>query len=126
MPSGSASTCQLSSPVWPTSAPGGAEAEQAFELGVLVAVGGVEVDVQRSLPGGSVRYRAEHEGGRGATEAGLRADLDGAVLVPREHPVVQDGGPEGGERFRVAAVDDEFGEAAGHGTHGGSGAPPAD
>ena len=38
-----------------------------------------------------------------------------APFVPREHPVVEDGGPERGERLRVAAVDDEFAEAAGHG-----------
>ena len=45
--------------------PGGAEAEQPLELGVLVAVGGVDVDVQPELARRRVGDRTEDQGGRG-------------------------------------------------------------
>src|SRR5262249_60988518 len=50
----------------------GAESEQPLQLGVLVAVGGVDVDVQSELPGPRVAARAEDEGGLRAAEAGVR------------------------------------------------------
>jgi hypothetical protein len=68
LPSGSARTCQLSAPVWPTSA--GAEGEQALELGLLVTVGRVDVEVQAELAGPRVGARAEDEGGQ-QPEAGV-------------------------------------------------------
>src|ERR1017187_10871938 len=40
----------------------GAESEQPLQLGVLVAVGGVDVDVQPELPGPQVGTGAEDEG----------------------------------------------------------------
>ena len=74
----------------------------------------------RSLPGVGSATGPKTSVGAGAAEPRLRADLDRAVLLPAEHPVVQDGRPEGGERLGVAAVDDELGEAAGHGRTVGS------
>ena len=44
-------TCQLSVPPWPMSAGLAPRAQQPLQLGVLVAVGGVDVDVQPELPG---------------------------------------------------------------------------
>jgi hypothetical protein len=41
----------------------GAESEQPLQLGVLVAVGGVDVDVQPEFPGPRVAAGAEDEGG---------------------------------------------------------------
>src|SRR4051794_36532736 len=95
--------------------PDGTERQQSFELGVLVPIGGVDVDVQPHLAGCRVGHRAEDEGRRGASEAGPGADLDRAVLLPAEDAVVEHGRPERGEGLGVAAVDDELGEAAGHG-----------
>ncbi len=92
----------------------GPEIEQALQLGVLVAVGRVDVDVQSQLARGGVGHRPEDQRRRGAAEPRLGADLDGAVLAG-ELPVVEDLAPEPGERLGVPAVDDEFAEAAGHG-----------
>jgi hypothetical protein len=49
----------------------GAESEQPLQFGVLVAVGGVDVDVQPELPGPRVGTGAEDEGGLQAAEAGV-------------------------------------------------------
>ena len=43
--------------------------------------------------------------------AAFWAEVLGYEVLGRE----EDGGPEGGERLGVAAVDDELGETAGHG-----------
>jgi hypothetical protein len=58
----------------------GAEREQALKLGFLVAVGGVNVDVQAELAGPRVAARAEDEGGLQAAEAGVgRASLQNSA-----------------------------------------------
>ena len=114
MPSGSARTCQLSVPVWPTSA-GLAPSEQPLQLGVLVAVGGVDVDVQSELPDPRVTGGAEDEGGLRAAEAGVgRPDLDASVVLPTEFDVAEDVAPERGEPIGVSGVDDQLTDAACH------------
>ena len=72
----------------------GAEGEQAFQLGVLVPVHGVDVDVQRELSGLRVAARAQDDGRLQAAEPGVRrADLDGTVL-PAELDIAEDLAPE--------------------------------
>jgi hypothetical protein len=93
--------------------PRGTQTQQSLEFGVLVAVGGVQIDVQPDLARRGIGDGREHQRGRGAAEACLRPDLDRAVL-PGEHPVVEDGRPERGQVLGVAAVHAELGEAAGH------------
>jgi hypothetical protein len=82
----------------------GAEREQPLQLGVLVAVGGVDVDVQPELPGPRVAAGAEDEGGLRAAEAGVgRLDLDASVVLQAEFDVAEDLAPECGSRPGSAA-----------------------
>jgi hypothetical protein len=63
----------------------GAESEQPLQLGVLVAIGGVDVDVQSKLLGPRVAAGAKDEGGLRAVEAGV--GRCGVLLVRwRERP----------------------------------------
>src|ERR687894_1122869 len=68
---------------------GGAEVQQPLQLGVLVAVGGVDVDVQPRPRRLVLADRGEDQRRGRAAEAGLRADLDRAVLVTAEDPVAE-------------------------------------
>jgi len=93
----------------------GAESEQPLQLGVLVAVGGVDVDVQPELPGPRVGTRAEDEGRLQAAEAGVRwPDLDAPVVFPSEFDVAEDLAPERGEPAGIGGVDDQLTDAACH------------
>src|SRR5215469_10133402 len=93
----------------------GAEREQPLQLGVLVAVGGVNVEVQSELPGPRVAAGAEDEGGLRAAEAGAgRPDLDASVVLPAEFDVAEDLAPEYGEPVWVGGVDDQLTDAACH------------
>src|SRR5438093_7289117 len=93
----------------------GAESEQPLQLGALVAVGGVDVDVQSELPGPRVAAGAEDEGGLRAAEAGVgRPDLDASVVLPAEFDVAEDLAPECGEPVGVGGVEDQLTDAACH------------
>src|ERR1017187_1385312 len=93
----------------------GAESEQPIQLGVLVAVGGVDVDVQPELPGPRVGTRAEDEGRLQAAEAGVRRpDLDAPVVFPSEFDIAEDLAPERGEPAGIGGVDDQLTDAACH------------
>src|SRR5439155_22879029 len=93
----------------------GAESEQPLQLGVLVAVGGADVDVQSELPGPRVAAGAEDEGGLRAAEAGVgRPDLDASVVLPAQFDVVEDLAPECCEPVGVGGVDDQLTDAACH------------
>ncbi len=92
-----------------------AEGEEPLELGVLVAVGGVDVEVQRELAGTRVGARAEDEGRLRAAEPDVgRADLDRAVLLAVELDVAEDVAPEPGEQLGVGAVEDQLADAGRH------------
>jgi hypothetical protein len=87
---------------WP-----GAESEQPLQFGVLVAVDGVDVDMQSELPGPRIAARAEDEGWLRTAEANVgRPDLDAAVVLPAEFDVAEDLAPEYGEPVGVGGVDD--------------------
>src|SRR4051794_1734537 len=58
-----------------------AQVQQSLQLGVLVAVGGGDVDVQPQLARRRLVDPPEDQRGRGAAEAGLRADLHLVVLL---------------------------------------------
>src|SRR3981081_2625005 len=76
----------------------GAESEQPLQLGVLVAVSGVDVDVQSELPGPRVATGAEDEGGLRGTEAGVgRPDPDASVVLPARFALAEALAPEWGE-----------------------------
>ena len=93
----------------------GAESEQPLQLGVLVAVGGVDVDVQSELPGPRVAAGADDEGGLRAAEADVgRPDLDASVVFPAEFDVAEDLAPECGEPVGVGGSDDQLTDAACH------------
>jgi hypothetical protein len=87
---------------WP-----GAESEQPFQFGVLVAVDGVDVEMQSQFPGPRIAARAKDDGWLQAAEADVgRPDLDAAVVLPTEFDVAQDLAPECGEEAGVGGVDD--------------------
>ena len=93
----------------------GAESEQPLQLGVLVAVGGVDVDVQPELPGPRVAAGAEDQGGLRTAKAGVgRPDLDASVVLPAEFDIAEDIAPECGEPVGVGGFDDQFADAACH------------
>jgi hypothetical protein len=95
---------------WP-----GAESEQPLQFGVLVAVDGVDVDMQSELPGPRIAARAEDEGWLRTAEANVgRPDLDAAVVLPAEFDVAEDLTPESGEPVGVGGVDDQLTDAACH------------
>src|SRR5215470_9258275 len=105
----------------------GAESKQSLQLSVLVAIGGVDVDVQSELPRPRVAAWAEDEGGLRAAEADIgRPDLDASVVLPAEFDVAQDIAPECGKPVGVGGVNDQLTDAACHGgqstetTHGRS------
>jgi hypothetical protein len=75
---------------WP-----GAESKQSLQFGVLIAVEGVDVDMQSELPGPRIAARTEDEGWLRAAEADVgRSDLDAAVILPAELDVTEDLAPE--------------------------------
>ena len=93
----------------------GAESEQPLQFGVLVAVGGVDVDVQPEFPGPRVGTGAEDEGRLQAAEAGVRRpDLDASVVFPSEFDVAEDLAPERREPAGIGGVDDQLADAACH------------
>ena len=95
---------------WP-----GAESEQPLQFGVLVAVDGVDVDMQSEFPGPRIAARAKDDGRLRASEADVgRPDLDAAVVLPTQFDVAEDLAPERGEAVGVGSVDDQFSDAACH------------
>jgi hypothetical protein len=93
----------------------GADSEQSPQLGVLVAVGGVDIYVQPELPGPGVAAGAEDEGGLRAAGADAGGpDLDASVVLPAELDVAEDLAPERGEPARIGGVDDQLTDAACH------------
>jgi hypothetical protein len=90
----------------------GAEGEQPLQLGVLVAVGGVDVDVQSEFAGARVVARAQDQCRLQAAEAGVgRADLDTAVVLAAEFDVAEDLAPERSQPLGTGAVDDQLADA---------------
>ena len=97
------------------------ESKQPLQLRILVAVGGVDVDVQPELPGPRVAARAaraEDDGGLRAAEAGAgRPDLDASVVLPAEFDIAEDIAPECGEPLGVGGVNDQLTDTACHARH---------
>jgi hypothetical protein len=93
----------------------GAESEEPLKFGALVAVDGVDVDVQSELPSPRSAVRAEDEGWLRAAEASVgRPDLDAAVVLPAEFDVTENFAPERGQHVRVCSGDNELTDAACH------------
>src|SRR5580658_395979 len=70
------------------------ELEKTFELGVLIAVGGVDVDVQPRFPSPRLNPGTEDDCRLRSTEPLARSDLQRAVVLAIEHDEVQDLTPE--------------------------------
>src|SRR5207244_8454775 len=92
----------------------GAGREQPFEFGVLVAVGGVDVDVQPQFAGLGLVGVLEHECRLRAAEPGLRRPNFNTAVDPVQFDVSEYLAPEPREPVWIAAVQYEFGDAAGH------------
>src|SRR3954454_10594124 len=88
----------------------GAEADHAVELGR--PVGGGQVDMQAVLAGPRLGHLGEHQrrAGRGPVHGGEEL-VTVSIDLGREYA-----GPEGGERIRVGAVEDDVLEGNGHGS----------
>ena len=94
--------------------PAGARREQPLELRLLVAVGGVDVDVQPKLATLGFVRPVEDDGGLRTAEASLRrSDLDAAVDAV-ELDIAEDRAPEPGQQVRIVCVEDEFRYATCH------------
>src|SRR5581483_10361977 len=89
--------------------------QKAFELGVLIAVGGVDVDVQPWVPGFRLVAGAEDDRRLRAAEPFARPDLDASVVLAIEHHEVQDLAPEPRQQLGGAAVEHELTDTACHG-----------
>ena len=82
----------------------GPKGKQPFQLGVLVPVHRVDVDVQGEAPGPRVTARTQNDGRLQTAEPGdRRADLDGSVL-PVQLDIPEDLAPEPCQEFRIGAV----------------------
>src|SRR5882757_2022499 len=90
------------------------ELQKAFELGVLIAVGGVDVDVQPGFPLLRLVPAAEDDRRLWAAESFARADLQRAVVLAIEHDEVQYLAPEPGQHLRVAATEHELTDTTCH------------
>src|SRR5271166_3588700 len=89
------------------------ELQEAFEFGVLIAVGGIDVDVQPGLPLLRLVPATAEDRRLRAAEPFARPDLD-AVLLAIEHYEVQDLAPERRQHLRVAATEHELTDTACH------------
>src|SRR5439155_4417949 len=88
--------------------------QQAFELGVLIAVGGVDVDVQPGFPLLRLIPATEDDRRLRAAEPFARPDLQRAVVLAIEHDEVQDLAPEPRQHLRVAATEHELTDTTCH------------
>jgi hypothetical protein len=94
--------------------PAGARREQSVEFRLLVAVGGVDVDVQPKPSTLGFVCPVEDDGGLRTAEASLRrSDLDAAVDAV-ELDIAEDRAPEPGQQVRIVCVKDEFRYATCH------------
>src|SRR5690242_19862314 len=84
------------------------ELEQAFELGVLIAVGGVDVDVQPGFPLLRLIPATEDDRWLRTAEPFARPDLQRAVVLAIEHDEAQNLAPEPRQHLRVAATEHEL------------------
>jgi hypothetical protein len=89
------------------------ELQEAFEFGVLIAVGGVDVDVQPEFPVLGLVAAAEDDRRLRAAEPFARPDLDGALFAI-EHDEVQDLAPEPRQPLGVVASEHELTATACH------------
>src|SRR5215218_10006400 len=90
------------------------ELEKAFELGVLIAVGGVDVDVQPGFPLLRLIPATEDDRRLRTAEPFARPDLHRAVVLAIEHDEVQDLAPEPRQHLRVAATEHELTDTTCH------------
>src|SRR4030095_9148715 len=84
------------------------------ELGVLIAVGGVDVDVQPGFPLLRLIPATQDDRRLRTTEPFARPDLPRAVVLAIEHDEVQDLAPEPCEHLRVAAAEHELTDTTCH------------
>jgi hypothetical protein len=92
-------------------APGG---QEAIELGVLIAVGGVDVDVQPDMPVLRLVVADEEDRRLRAAEPFARTYLDAALLFAIELNEVQDLAPEPRQHLGVVALEHELTDTACH------------
>src|SRR6266516_2837965 len=90
------------------------ELQKAFELGVLIAVGGVDVDVQPGFPLLRLIPATEDDRRLRTAEPFARPDLHRAVVLAIEHDEVQDLTPEPRQHLRVAATEHELTDTTCH------------
>jgi hypothetical protein len=91
--------------------PGG---QEALELGVLIAVGRVDVDVQPGMPVLRLVVADEEDRRLRAAEPFARSYLDADPLFAIEFYEVQDLAPEPRQHLEVAALEHELTDTACH------------
>lgn len=90
------------------------ELQNAFELGVLIAIGGIDVDVQSGFPRLRLFLVTEDDRWLRTSESCAGPDLHGAVILAIEHNEVQDLASEPRQGFRVAATEYELTDTTCH------------
>ena len=88
--------------------------QDALKLGVLIAVGGVDVDVQPCVPGLRLVVADEDDRRLRAAEPFARAYLDEDLLFAIKLYEVADLAPEPGKHLGVAALENELTDTARH------------
>src|SRR6476661_8067491 len=90
------------------------ELQKAFEFGVLIAVGGVDVDVQPGFPLLRLIPATEDDRRLRTAEPFARPDLHRPVVLAVEHDEVQDLAPEPRKHLGVAATEHELTDTTCH------------
>jgi AraC-like DNA-binding protein len=93
------------------------ELQEAFELGVLIAVGGVDVEVQPQADRLGLGDGNEDQSRLQSAEPFFRSDLHHAVVAGLEHDEAQRLAPERRQPLRIPALDHQFGNARSHDRH---------
>ncbi len=93
----------------------GAESEQSFELGVLISIGCIDVDVQSRFRRLGILTGDEDDGRLRAAETVARTDLDGTVTLPVQYDEVQHLTPERCQGLGIATSEYEFTDSTCHG-----------
>src|ERR687894_385424 len=92
----------------------GTEPQKAFQLGVLIAIGGVDVDVQPGFPRLRLIPATEDDRRLRTAEPFAWPDLHRAVVLAIEYDEVQDLAPEPRQHLRVAATEHELTDTTCH------------
>lgn len=92
----------------------GTELEKTIELGILIAIGGVHINVEAGLSLPRLIRATEENRRLRTTEPFPRPNLERTILLAVEHDKVKDVAPEECQDLGVSAIEHEFTDTTGH------------